>query len=390
MLKRLLPLYIGIFLQGLIFWYAIEKLFMANIGFDAEAIAISVAAYSAMALLTDIPSGILADRWSRKGVLMLSSLVLATSSFIGAISSSVPIYLISSAIWGIYVSLKSDTMESITYDVLLEERGNANSYEREVGKLYTVSSAALILGSIAGGIIGQYAGLRETYWLSIPIILLSIIFLWRFKEPKLYKINQNKSLLQHIKLTFESVFTNKNLIWILISLISSSVVWTMIMEMGQVWLIALLVPVILYGPIHALMTSTFGVGGLLSDKIKSKSNIFIGMFISLIALFCLIFIHNMWVAITATFAILLINYSVNIVITHKLHDNLPSQVRAGSASSISAVQRLIVIPISILFGAIASQYSIFTAGWLLVVILLIAIVSLAISKTSSKLKVANE
>jgi predicted MFS family arabinose efflux permease len=373
----------------MIFWYAIEKLFMSKIGFNAGTISLAVAVYSGVALLAEIPSGILADRWSRKGVLILSSIALATSSLIGALSNDIATYLVASAVWGIFIALDSGVVESIIYDVLLEERGEAKNYEQEIGKLEIVSSTALIVGSIFGGLIGQFSGLRQTYWISIPTVLLSIVFLWFFKEPKLHKHNQNESLIKHIRLTFGSIFKNKNLLWILISLITSSIAWTMVMEMGQLWLIALFAPVVLLGSINALVSSSFGIGGMLSRFIKSKKYILVGMFASIICMLCLIFSRNILISVSSMFIIMFVIYGINIVLTHKLHDQLPSKVRVGSASAINAIRRLLIIPTSIIFGIVATKYSVFIAGWLLIGLLIIAIMSQIFVKDNTKPEAQN-
>ena len=46
--RRLLPLQIGVALQGLILWVPIEKLFMTEIGFDAASVGAMAAAYAAV------------------------------------------------------------------------------------------------------------------------------------------------------------------------------------------------------------------------------------------------------------------------------------------------------------------------------------------------------
>jgi uncharacterized membrane protein len=65
--RRLLPLQIGMALQGLILWVPIEKLFMTEIGFGAASVGTVAAAYAAVVPLLEVPSGILADR--RRGAL---------------------------------------------------------------------------------------------------------------------------------------------------------------------------------------------------------------------------------------------------------------------------------------------------------------------------------
>src|SRR5438552_2731491 len=100
--KRLLPLYISAFFQSFVLWYTIEKLFMRSIGFDNTAIGFMVAVYSAVMLMVDTPSGILADRWSRKGVLMLASISLGLSALAGGLSHGISLYLVCAVLWGIF------------------------------------------------------------------------------------------------------------------------------------------------------------------------------------------------------------------------------------------------------------------------------------------------
>lgn len=75
--RRLLPLYIAVALQNIPFWYAIEKIFMLGIGFNTATIGVMIAIMSVVMLAVETPSGILADRWSRKGVMVLGCFALS-------------------------------------------------------------------------------------------------------------------------------------------------------------------------------------------------------------------------------------------------------------------------------------------------------------------------
>ena len=380
--RRLLPLYIGTFLQGMVFWYAVEKLFMVSIGFDSGSIGLMVALYSAISIVMEVPSGIIADRWSRRGVLILASISLAISSAIGGLSDTVAIYLISAAFWGMFDALYSGTSESIMYDLLLEEKGNSKSFERDYGTLQAIASSAFMISALLGGVIGSMIGLRETYWYSIPIALASIFFLFQFREPQLHKHSLTEPLVQHIKVTFSAVFRRKNLLWILSSLISTSIMFNILMEMGQVWLIALAAPIILYGPASALFFSAWGVGGVIARYITRKRTLIVCMSIVMVGLLTLVATRWLWLNIVAQLTAGILSYGVTVVLTRQLHDNLPSRVRAGSASAVNTVSRLFIIPLSLLFGAIANTSSIFVATWLLVGIFAIAFLSELLSSKS--------
>ena len=71
--RRLLPLYVAVFLQGFLLWVPVEKLFMTEIGFDAAARRRDGRRVRRVVPIVEMPSGILADRWSRRGVLVIAS-----------------------------------------------------------------------------------------------------------------------------------------------------------------------------------------------------------------------------------------------------------------------------------------------------------------------------
>lgn len=88
-ISQIQKIYISHVFTGLVFWYGIEKLFMRSIGISPFGIGLVTATTLTSSLVFDIPSGILADKWSRKGTLMLSAVFLAVCSlcsftFLGA------------------------------------------------------------------------------------------------------------------------------------------------------------------------------------------------------------------------------------------------------------------------------------------------------------------
>jgi MFS family permease len=113
--RRLLPLQIGMALQGLILWVPIEKLFMTQIGFDAASVGAMAAAYAAVVPLLEVPSGILADRWSRSRLMVVACVALMVSSLLGGLSQSVIAYVIAATILGVYFAFSSGTVDSIVY-----------------------------------------------------------------------------------------------------------------------------------------------------------------------------------------------------------------------------------------------------------------------------------
>ena len=91
-IKRLLPLYVGKFFMSFVLWYSTEKLFIRSIGIDNLGISLITIVILISCTLAEIPSGIIADRWSRKGSMVLSGLFLGISSLMAGSSDSIFMY----------------------------------------------------------------------------------------------------------------------------------------------------------------------------------------------------------------------------------------------------------------------------------------------------------
>jgi MFS family permease len=207
--RRLLPLQIGVALQGLILWVPIEKLFMTQIGFDAASVGLMAAAYAAVVPLLEVPSGILADRWSRCWVMILGCLALMISSLLGGLSRNVITYVIAAMVLGIYFAFSSGTVDSIVYDTVLEETGSNELYERWIGRTRAVESGAFVLSALAGGVLAQYTSARFTYFVTVPLVGLAIIGFLRFNEPRLHRAAERVSLRSHVALTFRTMISSR-------------------------------------------------------------------------------------------------------------------------------------------------------------------------------------
>src|SRR5665213_4130761 len=77
------------FFIGMIFWYGIEKIFLTRVlHFGPSIIAYIVIVYGVIQITLNVPTGLLADRWSRKGMVVVSLLILLVSTTILGTSST--------------------------------------------------------------------------------------------------------------------------------------------------------------------------------------------------------------------------------------------------------------------------------------------------------------
>lgn len=356
------------FFQCFVLWYAIEKIFLRSIGFDDALIGVLFAVFSATILIIEIPSGILADRWSRRGVLILASLLLALSTLIGGLSYEPSLYFISAILWAGFFAMYSGTCDSLIYDTMLEEKVPTSRFDYYLGRVRVMISIASVGGSLVGGVIAQLIDLRWAYLLTIPIVLVSLIALAKLREPQLHKRPVRSSLRLHMSETLRTVLRRDKLLHVIVILsLISALVYT-VTEFNQLWSIALLAPIVLYGPINALHLSTSGIGGWIAGRFHVSR---LPVMISIVAVLvtsslCLALSRNLFVTVGAIAIFCICLYTINVVFSRHLHDAIPSHVRAGAASVTSTLGRIIIIPLGLLIGVLSSRTDIFHASWLVV------------------------
>lgn len=373
---RLAPLYIAAFLQAFNLWYAIEKVFMRGVGFDDAAIALAVALFTVVTLLVETPSGILADRWSRKGVLILASCALIVCTIAGGLSDSVPLYTTALLFIGVYFALYSGTYEAIVYDTLVEENASGTGFEKYYGRLQVYSSIALVSGSLLSGVISHFYGLQTVYFLTVPFTLLSIVFLFKFREPQLHKTRVFVPVRQQVSATFKALASTGKVRWLVLSLVILTVSTSLIFEFNQLWYLALALPIVAVAFSNALVQSCIGIGGLLASKLR-RTPLMIGLVgCILVASALLLTIPSSIIIVSGLVVLQSILIALTIVVAKRLHDTVASTNRAGVVSAISTVSKLSFIPLALIFGVISRELNVFHSAWIIVALILLLLPAL--------------
>jgi MFS family permease len=368
--RRLLPLYAAAFLGALALWVPIEKLFMTTIGFDAASVGAMAAVYAVVVPVLEVPSGVLADRWSRRGVLILASIAAIVSVLIGGFSQSVTVYMISAVFLGVFFALQSGTFESVVYDTVLEETGGSDAFERTIGRVRLVESVGLVAGALIGGAIAEIAPLRATYFLTAPLLLASALVLLLFREPQLHKAEEREPLRRQIGATYRTIFAPGRIRAVVALTVVGALLMQGMLEFGPLWLVALAVPAFLFGPQWAGLTSALGLGGVLGGQAWVTRRWGVRLIAAaIVACGVVLALSDSAVLVVGAQVLLtMLVVAVSIPVTRRLHDAVPSAIRAGVASGVGTVTWLTFVPFAIVFGVISQRAGIDRAGWLFVAI----------------------
>jgi predicted MFS family arabinose efflux permease len=377
--RRLLPLTTAVALQGFMLWVPVEKLFMTEIGFDPATIGLMAASYAALVPVIEIPSGILADRWSRRGVLVVAAVALALTSLIGGLSRNVPTYIGCALVLAVYFAMYSGTMDAVVYDTVLEEIGTSEQFEQRIGRVRAAESLALVTGALAGGVLAELTSARLTYFLTVPFALASVLVLLRFREPQLHKAQDPVSLRAHVATTYRAIARSRQLVPIILLALLTALLLQSIFEFGPLWLVADDASPGLYGPYWAALMATLGIGGLLAGRIPLHRPVAMGGFTVVLTASGLgLTVDSLTLVIVAQVGLALLVLIASIRAIQLLHDSVPSAIRTGVASGVSSLGWIAFLPFAFVFGLLSRDQGVHLAAWMLVGTTVVASVVLVV------------
>ncbi|ADP84594.1 MFS transporter [Pseudofrankia inefficax] len=365
--RRLVPLQVAVGLSGMVLWVPVEKLFMTQIGFTPGTVAIMAAAYAAVVPLLEVPSGILADRWSRSRLMVCASVALLLSTVLGGLSRNVPTYIAAAMILGVYFALSSGTVDSIVYDAVMEETGSSDEYETWIGRVNMVESGSLVISALGGGLIAGWTSARVTYFATLPFVAASAVAFLRFTEPRLHRAAEPVPLRSQVAVTYRTMIRMPKVRQVMLLSALTAMLAQAVFEFGPLWLVALAAPAALFGPYWAAVVSTLGIGGYLTGKLNMSSR----AVVAALALatpavtLALTLTRSLAAVIVAQTLLSLLLAIISIRAGKLLHDGVPATIRAGVSSGAGTLSWLLFLPFSLVFGWFAHAHGVRPAGWFL-------------------------
>jgi MFS family permease len=366
--RRLAPLYLSTFVGGVALWIPVEKLFMSEIGFTPTTIGIMAAAYAAVVPLLEIPSGMLADRWSRRGVLMLGNVGALLSIVVGGLSTNVAMYIVAALLLGVYFAMGTGTLDAIVYDAVLEESGSSDGFDAALGRVHAISGVALVVGAVGGGLLAAVTSPRATYLATVPFVVLSMVALLRFREPRLHEVAGSHSLREHVGATVDVLRSQPGIAPIVGLMVLTTIVSQTVFEFGPLWLVAAEADTVLYGPAWAALMGSLTLGGIIAGRFRldARGPALLGGALMVGGAAVLLVAHDPIVASAAQVVIATVAVAFGVVATRLLHNRVPSAVRSSVSSGVGAGGWMAFLPFSLAVGAISERVGVHSAAWLLV------------------------
>lgn len=169
-------------------------------------------------IIFDIPTGILADIWSRRNILIVGQIARIFACLLWILFPTLQFFLIGGILWGLAMSCIYYHTEAYFFDALKSLK-EENLFSKIIGKFYAIQNISIALAAFLAGYLFNYRGYKIISGLTIFVILISILMLLKMPDIKIKK--DKKSILKeknplHIFKLFIDIINNPMIFRLLI------------------------------------------------------------------------------------------------------------------------------------------------------------------------------
>jgi MFS family permease len=165
----------GLFTLSASLIWGINTLFLLDAGLSIFEVFVANAAFTAAMALFEVPTGVVADTRGRRASFLLSEATLAvgTLAYVGvaAIGGGLLLFCLAGVILGLGYTFYSGAVEAWLVDAL-KATGYRDELDRVFARASIVSSVAMIVGTVGGGLLGQ-VNLSAPYLVRAGLVLLA-------------------------------------------------------------------------------------------------------------------------------------------------------------------------------------------------------------------------
>lgn len=158
--------------------WGVNTLFLLDAGLDNTQAFAANAAFTLGMVLFEIPTGVVADTSGRRFSFLLGTVVLLTSTLLywwmWMVRAPFAGWLLASLLIGLGFTFFSGATEAWLVDALAAT-GHTGDLERVFGRAQVASGAALLTGSLAGGLIAQVSNLGVPYLVRSGLLAVTAV-----------------------------------------------------------------------------------------------------------------------------------------------------------------------------------------------------------------------
>jgi MFS family permease len=205
--------------------WGINTLFLLNAGLNNFEAFTANAFFTVGQVIFEIPTGIVADFWGRRLSYLLGAITLMVSTlayvFFWTFEAPFWMWALVSIFLGLGFTFFSGATEAWLVDAM-EASGYTGDLEPVFAKGQISIGAAMLLGSVAGGVIAQISNLAIPYILRAFLLIITFVIAFIFMKDKGFTPAKLEHLIQSVRkqfiYSFEYGLKNRPVRWLMLSM----------------------------------------------------------------------------------------------------------------------------------------------------------------------------
>lgn len=347
--------YLTSFFHQFIFAFAIYTVLFNIRGLSVFQISLLLSWSALIKVLLEIPTGAMADSWSRKNMLIIAPISKSVCFIIWfSANGNFYLYALGFAFWALGSSFVSGTTEAFLYDTSVYS-DKKDEYAKVLGRMKSYQWTAIALSTLLGGFIAS----RNLDWavvFSVVPLTLSAIFASRLKEVPKVETMGKVHYLQYIKIAFDEIKTNRVLLYLIIYLLAISVFGSL-GDFDQLYYQLAKLPIFAFGIAGFLGSALSAIGAYHVYKIRRFTSGFylLPLVIGMLLLFVAKYPSIPMIAVLL--ASYFISTSLNVLVESNIQHNISSISRATVTSASKLGINFLAVLLTPIFGLISEVWN---------------------------------
>lgn len=319
------------FFDDFILIYPLYAVMFTDFGTSPWQFGMLLTSWSLTAFLLEVPSGVWADKYSRKHILIIGQLIRAVGYGFWLFMPTFIGFLVGFILWGVKSALTSGTFEALVYDELKRLK-KEEVYAKILGRTKSIYFMAILLANVLASL-GILMGYSFVLVLSIASVLLAGLSIITLPPAKKVESTHETEYFQLLKKGLFYSYHHKP-VWRLILFLSLAVtIGAALDEFWPIFANQAGLPKYGLGVFVAAISLTQGVASYFAYKFENKSDWFFYLLYSLNGGLLLVAAYLFQIA---ALALILIYSSVftlmSTIFEARLQHQIPSSIRATVSS----------------------------------------------------------
>jgi MFS family permease len=348
-------LYIYKFLGNCLPIYAFYTIFFIERGQTTTEVALLIALWSVFAIAFEVPSGILADRWNRRNMLALSSVLQGLCFVIWFFSHDFFLFAAGFVFWALAGAFTSGTEEALIYDNLKSDN-REEDFTSVYGKARFFEHAGSIAGIASAGAIANFINIEVIALISAAICFINVIFALLLREKNFYSeqlAEKDESFIGTLKESTSFLKGNNIALGFIVFLALFASLGAYLDEfdaliindfkLNTIWVSVILTVRFIFAALGDVLAP------IVQKKLRSARSIFIMFVFSCIFLAGFAFIWNQYAILLFGFSMMIMAIT-EILFIDKLQKEIQEEARSTVLSFYGVAQNIVMIVFSLMYA----------------------------------------